>query len=466
MLAWPRPVYAVGVGLISTVLAIALGWIASLQAVGVLLTADFGLTGLVVLGILSVIGLRSQHVPFLGRLDPATQLASALLSFAFAGGVLFAGTALGSRAHEISTLFLITVAAFVAGSSLTRRVWLPRDLEFSFDFSFDYLRHPAIVAVLLCVFFAAILTFATGEIPLLASSINSARFGAGGGALHQLWGWLIGAIEWLAIAASVRCVAARRLERRGLMLTSIALGMLLLLAGRSFLFLVAFAILLAFLTLRRVRLTWLITAGVLLLLALGGFASYRAQHSTTYGEGGKSSSITHLLQRSVGIGPAVFASTLEEIPTYVPFQYGAFAFRDLRADLPKHPLGRTETSDYWVTTVVRHRLTAYIGGSPPTLTGGLYIDFGVPGILAGALLLGTLLSLLYMFAARSRSLSVLVLYTYFGAYIVQSAYSYVSFKPEVVMVVVLSAVAYYLEQRATRSCRKSGDLHSRMLCEG
>jgi len=408
---------------------------------------------------LSIVGLRNRRFPLFGRLDPAVQLAAALMSLAFAVGVLVAGPALGTHAEEISMLFLITVVAFICGALLTQRVLPTESPPLRLDLSLDLLRHPALLVVFLSVVAVAAINLATGGIPLLAGSINSVRFGAGAGIFYQLWAWLIGALEWFAIAASVRCVIARRFDWRGLVFASAASGILLLLAGRSFLFLVVFALFLAILTLRRVSLIWLATLGALVLLGLGGSASYRAEHSIGYGGGGKSLSIAGRLTQSAGIGPAVLASVLEETPGYVPFQHGGFVLRDLRVSLPTHPLGRPESSDYWVTTVLRHRRTADVGGSPPTLTGGLYIDFGIPGILVGATLLGTLLTLLYVFVARSRSLAALILYSYFGAYMALSAYSYVSFKPEVMTVVLLSGGAYYLE-RLKRQSSVIGDLQS------
>ena len=84
------------------------------------------------------------------------------------------------------------------------------------------------------------------------------------------------------------------------------------------------------------------------------------------------------------------------------------------------------------------------------MTGGLYIDFGVPGIVIGGMLLGIVLSLLHFYAMRYRSGAVLVLYVYFGAYMALSAYSYVSVKPEVLVVFLLSGMVFYLERHSRR----------------
>ena len=367
----PRQYAIVGWSAAAT-LAVLLGWMSSQSVVGTAVSSDSGLTALFALGVLSIVGLRNRSLFIFGRLDPAAQLVSAVLSFTFAGGVLFAGEALGSHRSYIATLFAITVIAFVGGASL---IPTPARAKFRFgsgfpDATLGYFRYPVIRGIIVGVFFIAALNFITGKIPLFAESINSVRFNnGGGGAFHQLWSWLIGAFEWFAIAACVKGVALRSLTMGEKVLACAASAIMLLLAGRSFLFLVAVAVVLAVLTLRRVSLVRLLIVGLLLLVALGSFASYRSQHSIGAGETGKSSSVEHLLRQSFGIGPSVFASTLDVVPSYLPFQHGYFVWRDFASNMPLHPLGRPETSDYWVTRDVRHRLTSGIGGSPPYVDG-------------------------------------------------------------------------------------------------
>jgi oligosaccharide repeat unit polymerase len=115
--------------------------------------------------------------------------------------------------------------------------------------------------------------------------------------------------------------------------------------------------------------------------------------------------------------------------------------------MPFHPFGKPDRADTWVTEAILHRDPAQIGGSPPTLVGGLYIDFGVPGVALGSALLGFLLVLLYRWARRAKTIGALTLYSYAAAYTALAAYSYVSLKPTLVAVAVVAFVAHRAETR-------------------
>ena len=159
----------------------------------------------------------------------------------------------------------------------------------------------------------------------------------------------------------------------------------------------------------------------------------------SHGYGG----VRGIVVQSASSAPWVFGQVVEQVPQAYPHQHGAFFFRDFRQQLPGHPFGRPESPDQWITTAILRRDSSVIGGSPPTLAGGLYVDWGVPGIVLGCLALGAALVGVFRWARRAGTVGALGFYAYFTAYVVLSAYNYVSAKP-----MMLSALAlFYLMHR-------------------
>jgi oligosaccharide repeat unit polymerase len=312
----------------------------------------------------------------------------------------------------------------------------------------------------------ALVNFATGSIPLLASNIDATRFAGGGGAFAQLWIWIIGGIEWLLVVAGVQRVVFGRLNRSSWCIVIVGLGILTLLASRSFFLIVGLALLVAYASVKRVTISRLAIVGVAGLLVLGATGSARVHHSDPTGarqqflQSQRIDSVYGTISQSAATGPVVLATVLDNVPALFQYQHGRFALRDFRALLPLHPLGRPEQSGIWVTDAILHRDPTQIGGSPPTLVGGLYIDFGVTGIALGSLLLGFCLVAMHRWARSSRTIGSLTAYSYASAYIALSAYSYVSVKPTVVLVGVLSLMAHRMELRsAHRARRRVADEH-------
>jgi oligosaccharide repeat unit polymerase len=288
---------------------------------------------------------------------------------------------------------------------------------------------------------------------LLSSNIDATRIAGGSGLLGRVWTWIIGGLEWIIVIGSVRCFALGRRSPRALAAVGASGGILVLLAGRSFLVVAGLAAVVALGVLRRVSLKRLVAICLVAVIVLGIAGKYRLTHSGEAGQGDERNTFYGLVSQSAGTGPSVFATALKEIPQVVPFQDGTFILRDLRATMPFHIFGASESADFWVTRQLRARDTAVVGGSPPTLPGGLYIDFGITGIVVGSALLGLLLALMYRWTLRAQTVGAVAAYSYSSAYVALSAYSYVSIKPTVIAAMMLSVTLHFVEKPRRRSQR-------------
>jgi hypothetical protein len=375
-----------------------------------------------------------------GVVGPAVPIVAYALSLVFLLGLLNGGAGIAGSEREVSLLLAASVAAIAVGASVASALTVTPPAPLAFAEGRDGLRHPLFVAALAVVFALACLNLATGSAPLLSPNIDVARLSGTGGVAHQLWSWIIGGLEAGTAFAAVRAIAARKLDVRGRLVLLVGAGLLILLAGRSFLTIIGLSIVIVLAALRRMPIRRLVLLSCVGLVLLGAAGKFRALHS-----GVQSTSVYGQVKQSAAIGPSVLSSVLQRTPAVTPFQHGAFLFRDFRAALPLHPLGRPEAADIWVTDVIRHRDPSVTGGSPPTLVGGFYIDFGIPGVLVGSALLGALLVVLYGWARRARTVGAIVLYGYIAAYCALSAYSYISLKPQVVVVVLMSVWLHRVE---------------------
>ena len=237
--------------------------------------------------------------------------------------------------------------------------------------------------------------------------------------------------------------------------TLLGTAVLVALAGRSFVLLVGLSAVIVIAMLGRLslgRLVLLTTTGLVLLAAVGlarieasdpnGQRRQYLQENNLSGVGG-------VLALSASTGPWVFGQALQAVPETIPYQRGNFFLRDTLAQLPFVSAPR---SDWWITEAVLQRDPAAIGGSPPTLVGGLYIDFGLVGIVIGCALIGFGLVRLFHWARAAGTFGALTLYGYLSAYVALAAYSYISLKPTVVVVVALCLMTHFVE-RAMRGAR-------------
>lgn len=277
--------------------------------------------------------------------------------------------------------------------------------------------------------------FLTGRIPLLAESINEARRVPGDAILQQ---WSFAAyptLEFVIIAAAV--LPLRRVARwMRIVLIVLCLGTLVLTGSRSFLVFPIVALAFLFIESIRPRLTLIlgVGAGLAILVGLSGqlrsIASGTGANLVSNAERwgyGPFATILSPLQ----VGPHVFAAVQERIPSEIPFQNGVFFLRDF----PKLSAG--QEADYWVAEAVLGRDTAATGGLPPTVLGGFFIDWGLPGAVIGATVLFFLLA--FLRPGRSplrRSQPAVIAYGILCAYALTSFYSYVSLNVGIIMMLL------------------------------
>jgi oligosaccharide repeat unit polymerase len=399
----------------------------------------------------AILGVRQVHGAN-ARFGPGVYVASVAFGFALLLGLRSGGQRLTEHRTQLAVLFALAVGAFVAGATTSRA--LPRARVSSNEFTerFDPVRTPFVLWSAVILLGLALLNLATGSIPLLAPNIDGARFAGSGGVFAQFWTWIIGGLEWLLIVAGGGMLLRRRgVDRLSVTIALLCAGVLALLASRSFLLIVALSLLVSYAVVRRVTATKLLVLALAGLVSLGFSGALRIQHSDPTGarkqylRSQQIDSIYGLISQSAAVGPSVFASTLDSVPSALPYQHGRFALRDLRALLPLHPFGRPDRSDIWITKAILHRDPGLIGGSPPTLVGGLYIDFGVFGVAIGSFLIGFALVSLYRWARRAGTFGALIAYSYASAYVALSAYSYVSVKPTVLTVAALSLALHRIE---------------------
>lgn len=290
--------------------------------------------------------------------------------------------------------------------------------------------------------------FATGSIPLLEDSINVARKSGVGGALSQFNFAGYASLQFFIIAAFVM-TDMYRASIKWLLVCS-AVATLLLTGSRSFLIFVVLAIFVVYCESRRPSLIAVVGLVAGLGVAFSVIGLVRADHSGEsaeialnsdrygYGTGPLSDLFVNLQP-----GPRVLSVVLERVPEFVPFQRGLFALRDL----PYSGLGGT--ADHWVTDVVMERTSAAIGGLPPTLLGGLYIDWGYAGVYLGVFLIFAFLAWFRPIPARLGAGSVhTVAYSIACAYLFTSFYSYISFKGSILVMLGWCLVLWFGTRRA------------------
>jgi oligosaccharide repeat unit polymerase len=404
--------------------------------------AEYALIGC---GVFGVIALRSENRFALKKTGPGVHVAALALAFTFFVGVYVVAPYLRPKQVETIVLMSVSVAAFVVGALVTAPTFLVRATLLQSNDAPPITRQRIVLWIAAIFALAAFVNLATGSVPLLSGNINGTRFGGTGAVLH-LGAWIDGGLEWSAVVAGAAIVRQKRVDKWSGGLTFVGVVPLILLGGRSFLLIVALSVLVVIASMHRVSFVRLALTIVLGIAVLGAAGQYRSLHSFE-GANAHKLSLLGTIFKSAGIGPSVFSSVLERVPAEIPYQHGGFLTRDFRAVLPLHPLGRPLASDYWVTQAVRQRNTSLIGGSPPTLAGGLYIDFGIPGIIFGAAVLGAMLVLLYRWVLDVGTIGALVLYAYFAAYVALAAYAYISLKPTMVTVMILAYLLHRVELR-------------------
>lgn len=290
----------------------------------------------------------------------------------------------------------------------------------------------------------AAVNFATGGIPLLAENINSSRFGDNTSLLGPVTGIIVGLEHFALVVLLIDRWARKSVDRRVSafhLALVIAITISLFASGsRTFLILPFVAYALARIELSVVKLLKLTIVALVAFSLLATFNMYRQEQS------GTADSLNTALVRneldqypfpsgllSLQIGPRVFQATRDKVPDVIDYQHGSFFFADgsvlLRTSQP--------SSDSFITTQITRRNYSTVGGSPPTVLGGFYIDGGIPLIIAGMLALGFITRRLRNTYLKNVNPYTAAAYGYWATWMLHSIYNYVSFKPMVLTFMVM-----------------------------
>lgn len=416
---------------------------------------DVGLTIMLVsLGLACISRYRAASTGFAGSLA----LVPALLVFLYAYG------AVEREAPVYYTNVSSTVWAIIAVGSVTliAGLWMAggavpsepklRDPDFSSSGFFLLIGYIALAL--------SAVNYTTGDIALFSTDINSARFAGNYGVVGQLWS-LIHPVTQISVVVFLLKLRSRRMDFRWTVLGICSAISLVLSGGRSLstLALIAFGVL--FIELQRPKLRTIAIALLVGLVAFGAIGQIRAMSSSTATEAASYMAKRDLnswfgsTDLSLQTGPRVMTLAIDQLND------GYLGGQFMLADLPRVGDSSVVRSDQLVTLMLG-RDPAIVGGSPPTLFGGLYLDFGWLGVIIGSLLIGSALAISRRMMYQNPSLSTCVWFSYFAAYISISGYSYVSLRPSWIVVLLLCIVAGGLSNSRGLSGQ---DTHGLEVCE-
>lgn len=295
---------------------------------------------------------------------------------------------------------------------------------------------------------STILTYLVAGIPSLATGIaGEARF-ALESPLGPAWPYAFHLLQIVVFLSSLRLFTDQSMTgtKAGAcaVLSLISVVLLALLGSRSFIMPLLLVPILFFHYYRH-RLTILPVAATILAavalnsgwdysrLAADGVAESQAGYLDQVGLPANSP-ILGTLALTVQNGPKTFAVVQDYVPREIRHQQGAYLLGELLVFFPwrslvlEHhwfgPDGRKLLPDHWVTSTLFSRDVRTVGGFPPTLLGGFYIDFGLPGILVGMAALGTIAAWLHRRAVDTLSPSYVVTYSLLLFYLLLSLYSH------------------------------------------
>jgi oligosaccharide repeat unit polymerase len=295
------------------------------------------------------------------------------------------------------------------------------------------------------------INYATGGIPVLADDINSVRFSQAGGVFASVW-LIVHPITQMSVMVSLLKWMHGQLDKRWAMLGAISAVSLLFSGARSLIVMSLIAFGVVYLEKRRPKLSWILIASAIGLALLGVVGRFRALQS-----GGGSQYQSYLSRRGTNNWFGSLDSSLQTGPrvmtTAIDYLGGEqLGGQILLGDFPRLGAGKSTPSDQ-IVTLLLGRDPAVVGGSPPTIFGGMFLDFGWAGVVVGALLTGLLLVVARRIMYRSFSLPACIWFGYFAAYIALSGYSFLSLKPAwfVVLFTCIGAAIAHKESNGTNS---------------
>jgi oligosaccharide repeat unit polymerase len=344
------------------------------------------------------------------------------------------------------------VVAFVLGSTLSLMAISSSESGFKFlqlssNESFSLRQRKALRFADGCLLAISLLNLVTGEVIIFSSEISASRFSGNYGLLGRAWPIVFGALQASFLLHAF--LLSRRRRPEDFIFCMLISTVFVATAARSFVFVALAAVAIAVLETRRPRL-WLVIVVLVCGLTLAGAAGY-VRNSTEFGaqtiddslvEREFPTGILGLTLSNLSTGPWVLSKALHDVPDQVPFQRGMFFLRD-GLNFVDSSFTR---SDVWVAETILEREPLANIGYPPTVIGGLYLDFGFAGIAIGMFAAGALTQWLYKLA-RHRGILGHLQYSLWCAYLLTSVYSYFSLKPSFFVSILLLEVLIRIERR-------------------
>ncbi|MBB6628515.1 hypothetical protein H5V45_14415 [Nocardioides sp. KIGAM211] len=312
----------------------------------------------------------------------------------------------------------------------------PGKLGVSVDSSYEGWGARSVAVVLWGAATAALINYGTGDIPLLAADINQTRLnGTDAGLLGRFWPIIFPLLQLGAISGFLPKFRTERAgPRKGgveAWFGLLCLGLLILSGSRSLVFIPLVAISLLQIEKRRFGLLKIAVGVAMILVAVGVIGAARVNSveqqnllRATGAEAGEGwlGSATVAIDLALQTGPRVWASAENRLG-------GERIHGDLLVgDIRNFFEPSVERSDRQVTRLIGRDPTV-LGGSPPTVWGGLNLDFGALGVLLGGAGMGWVLARSRVGYLRTPSRAAALWYAYIGTYFLLSIYSYVSVRP-------------------------------------
>lgn len=304
----------------------------------------------------------------------------------------------------------------------------------------SFLNDRKLVAIAIGAMSVAVVNYATGGIPVLSGDVNGNRFAGSYGVLGRLWPIILPALQVIVIVSVIRLMTSNK-SMLWASLGFLSLLFLILSGGRSLFLIPIIAVGLFAIDFFRPRLRTILLCAASGVGLIGAFG-----YARTLGSSGSQTDLAYLGSRdqnswlgtldiSVQTGPRVLSAARETISSN--FMSGDFFLADLRSFLG----ASTPPSDRLVTMLL-NRQPDLVGGLPPTLFGGLYLDWGALGVVFGAFVVGFLLELFRQRSRKRMALSTVVWTYYFSTYVLMSVYSYISAKPALFVVAFVCMFAF------------------------
>lgn len=274
---------------------------------------------------------------------------------------------------------------------------------------------------------ALVLVWARRGLPFVSGTMEEMRLGAISSGYERFVGLGVVPVAILVFAHAATRPPGTKLERKFVALAAIALLLLALTGGRGF---VAIPIGAGIFLRHHLRKPFTLAqlAGIGALFAFFAAAYLVARGMSHYGIAYYAEylrTITLLPEPlaplapvvlGVRAGPVAFGDVLAVVPREVPFQGGRFLVAPLVSFLPGHQ----EWAPAFIQRVLRHDFPGF--GEPATLFGSFYLDFGVPGVLAGSFATGLSWRFLRRRFDAHRDLFHAILVSLAGVFILFSLY--------------------------------------------